>query len=484
MNKQGHNKVKLSLHKTKIVCTVGPASRSPDVLEDMVRNGMNVARLNFSHGDFAEHKENIRNIRAAAAKLNRPAGIIVDLPGVKMRIGKLQVEPLVLKKGEKVTLTTREVMGTASEISVSYKQLPESVRKGGIIYLSDGFIQLKVESVSGPDILCRVVIGGSLLSHKGLNLPGAKLFLNPITDKDLEAVDFALRQGVTTFGLSFVEKAEDIRKVREFAGKMGRPVYLVAKIERREAIENFDEILKAADAIMIARGDLGIEIPIEEVPVVQKRLIRRANVDGRPVITATQMLGSMTQNVRPTRAEVTDVANAILDGTDAVMLSEETAVGDYPVETIRMMGKIAVATERLCRKGPLSKEVREEVRKGPLTIPDVISLNVDRAAEKLNASHILTQTSSGSTARHISRFKPPCWILAFSNQREICEFLAFSYGVYPFFIKKKNNKPSDATLQAIRDYGLARKGDTIIITERRLSLHPGETDSLSIATLA
>ncbi len=479
--------MKLPLHKTKIVCTIGPASRSPSILEDMVRQGMDVARLNFSHGNFAEHKADIRNIRKAVAKIKRPVGIIIDLPGVKIRIGKLKQEPLALKKGQKVTLTLRKVLGTASIIPVNYKQLPESVSKGGVIYLSDGFIQLKVERVAGGEIFCRVMIGGPLFSHKGLNLPEAKIFADPITREDLESVDFGLREGVTTFGLSFIEKADDVIKVREFAGKKRKSVYLIAKIERREAIDNFEEILKVADAVMVARGDLGIQIPIENVPVVQKQLIRKANIIGCPVITATQMLGSMTQNVRPTRAEVNDVANAILDGTDAVMLSEETAVGDYPIEAIKMMAKIAQATEPIYQLSPLSNEVREEIRnsagKGILTIPDVISLNVVRAAEKLKAKYILTQTSSGSTARHISRLKPPCWILSFSPKKEICEFLTFSYGVYPFFIKKEAGKRLDVILKNIRDRGLVKKADTIIITERRLSPHPGQTDSLSITTV-
>lgn len=478
--------MKLSSHKTKIICTIGPASKSPAMLESMIKHGMNVARLNFSHGDFAEHEQNIRNIRQAAAKLDRPISIIVDLPGVKMRIGKLKAETLVLKKGDRLTLTTKNILGTSARISVSYKQLPKSVSEGSIIYLNDGFIQLRVEKIFDTDILCKVIIGGPLRSHKGLNLPGAKIFVHPITPEDLELVDFALKQGVNTFGLSFVEKAADIIKVREFAKKKRKAVYLVAKIERKEAVENFDDILKVADAIMIARGDLGIEVPIEEVPGIQKRLIRQANLAGVPVITATQMLGSMTQNVRPTRAEVTDVANAILDGTDAIMLSEETAIGEYPVETIQMMAKIAEANEFMYYNGPF-EEIREAVRDQAVTdelsITDVISLNVVGAAKKLKARCILTQTSSGSTARHISRFKPHCWTLSFSADAGIREFLNFSYGVHPFLVKKKSDEHPEVLLKVLKDLHLAGKGDTVIITERRLSDRPGETDSMGIVTL-
>ncbi|HDZ11962.1 MAG TPA: pyruvate kinase, partial [Bacteroidetes bacterium] len=333
-------------HKTKIVCTIGPASRSKGMLKKLMKSGMNVARLNFSHGNLDEHRENIQNIRSLSAQLNLDVAILIDLPGPKIRIGTLQHEPLLLKKGDNLTLTTRDVAGTASQISVNYEKLPQSVQKGGIIYLNDGFIQLKVRDVSGDNVHCKVIIGGSLLSHKGLNLPQAKLFLDAVTKKDLEFVDFGLSQGVDTFSISFVEKAADILKVKQFAEERGRSIYTVAKIERAEAVQNMDEILNVTDAIMVARGDLGVQIPIEHLPMVQKKLIRKANLLGRPVITATQMLESMTENIRPTRAEVTDVANAILDGTDAVMLSEESAIGKYPADAVKMMAKIAATVER------------------------------------------------------------------------------------------------------------------------------------------
>lgn len=478
--------MRIPSHKTKIVCTIGPSCSSFSVLQEMIKSGMTIARLNFSHGDFSKHEESIDMIRKAAGELQEPVSIIIDLPGVKMRIGNLK-EPITLKKGEKATFTTRNVLGTISAIPVSYKKLPQSVSKGSIIYLSDGFIQLKVEEIAGSEIHCRVLVGGVLLSHKGLNLPDSKIFVNPVTKVDLAAIDFGLQHGINTFGLSFVEKKEDILKVRKFAKSKGKDVYLVAKIERREAVENFDEILEAADAIMVARGDLGIEVPLEEVPVIQKNLIHKANVMGKPVITATQMLGSMTQNVRPTRAEVNDVANAIVDGTDAVMLSEETAVGEYPVDAVRMMSKIAVLTEALCygkhRPGEILRQIKNTIKKNNRMIPDVISLNAVQAAEKLGAKFILTPTSTGNTVRRICRFKPPCWILAFSTQLDTCEFLNFSYGVFPMLIEKKSDKHPSIILKTIRDCGLAKKGDTVIITERRLSPYQGETDSMGIVTL-
>jgi pyruvate kinase len=477
--------MKIPVHKTKIVCTIGPACSSLPILQEMIKNGMQIARLNFSHSDFSAHEKNILSIRKAAAQLQQSVSILIDLPGVKMRLGNLK-SPITLKKGEKATLTTRNILGTVSAIPVSYKKLPQSVSKGSIIYLSDGFIQLKVESISGTEIYCRVIIGGTLLSHKGLNLPGSKLFVDPVTEADLAAVDFGLQHGINIFGLSFVERAADIAKIRKHAQKKGKEVFLVAKIERREAVENFDEILQAADAIMVARGDLGIEVPLEEVPVIQKNLIRKANISGRPVITATQMLGSMTQNIRPTRAEVNDVANAIFDGTDAVMLSEETAVGEYPVETVKMMAQIAVSSEALCHTQQVPYDRRDQIKsftqkRGP--IPDVISLNSVRAAEKLGAKFILTPTSSGNMVRRICRFKPQCWILAFSSHLETCKSLTLSYGVWPILIKKKADKQPALMIKHLKKCKLVKREDVLIITESRFSSSEGDTDSLGIVSL-
>jgi len=479
--------MKLPSHKTKIVCTIGPSSKNPAMIEEMIKKGMNVARLNFSHGDLAQHALDIRNIRQAAARLNRVVGILIDLPGVKMRIGNIANGPVMLKNGEAVTLTTRNIVGTSTLISVQYKQLGKSVSKGSIIYLSDGFIQLKVLKQFGTEIVCRIVIGGPISSHKGLNLPGAKILMDTVTRRDLEFIDFGLRHGVNTFGISFVEKASDINRIREFARKKGKAINLVAKIERREALENLDEILHAADAVMIARGDLGIEMPMEQVPIIQKKLIRKANVMGKPIITATQMLGSMAKNLRPTRAEVNDVANAILDGTDAVMLSEETAAGDYPLEAVEMMVKIAVSAEHLSASGRLSHEIREEIRgrfvAGHMTIPDVISLNTVRAAEKLNAKYIITPTSSGSTARRISRLKPHCWILSFTHLDDVCRFLSFSYGMYPFKVPNQKSTQASEIMKNLKALRLVQIGDTIIIAERRMSDKPGETDSMGVMTI-
>jgi pyruvate kinase len=449
---------------------------------------MNVARLNFSHGSTEEHREDIRRIRSIAAQLNRVVTILIDLPGPKIRIGKLQNERLVLKKGDNVTLTTQDILGTASRIPVNYKRLPETVSKGSLIYLNDGFLQLRVQGVSSDEVRCKVIIGGPLLSNKGLNLPRARISMDPITDKDLDFVDLGLKEGVDTFGTSFIEKADDIRKVKEFARKRGKSICVVAKIERAEAARNIDEILDVADAIMIARGDLGVQIPIEDVPAVQKKLIRKANLLGRPVITATQMLESMTENIRPTRAEVTDVANAILDGTDAVMLSEETAIGKYPVETVKMMARIAMSIERQRRSLGWSSDLEDHFRHGVgqknVSAEDVVSLNVIEAVRALKVRLILTPTHTGSTPRRISRFKPDCWILSFSNYDLTYRFWGLSYGVQPFLMKNKVDDWHDVIMKLIKDNRLAKKGDRVILTEGTSPGQLGDADSLRIITVS
>jgi len=332
--------------RTQIVCTIGPASRSESILAEMMRRGMGMARLNFAHGTQSQHAEDIKLIRSAAARVGKPCGILIDLPGPKIRVGKLRHEPLHLRKGHSLWLTSQKIIGLFTDrVPVDYPHLAESVRVGSLVFLNDGFLQLKVEEVRNSAVKCRVLMGGDLFSRKGLNLPGSPMFVEPVTDLDLRYIEFGLSQGVDLFGISFLEKASDIRKAKAFAAKKGRRIRTVAKIERAEALENIDEILGVADMVMVARGDLGVQIPLEDVPFAQKGIIRKARARKVPVITATQMLESMVQNVRPTRAEVSDVANAILDGTDAVMLSAETAIGTYPLETVEMMARIALRAE-------------------------------------------------------------------------------------------------------------------------------------------
>ena len=428
-------KLSLPCCKTKLICTIGPSSHSEKILRDMLESGMSIARLNFSHGTFEDHKKDIQIIRSTAAGINRIVPILVDLPGPKIRVGILENEPILLERGSLVTLTTEQLHNTGNRIPVTYSRLTESVHPKSVIYLNDGFIELEVIEVKGKDVVCRVISEGQLLSGKGLNLPGARLFASSPTERDLELMGYALDEGISIFGISFVESAEAIERTREFARKRGKEIYAVAKIERASAVDNIDEILQVADALMIARGDLGVEVPIEEVPALQKELIRKANIACRPVITATQMLESMVDSTRPTRAETTDVANAILDGTDAVMLSEETAIGKYPVETVSMMARIATVTETRRRSIRSSAFIRnllhEDLRKGQITVPDMISLNASETAMALDVKLIITPTETGTSARRIARFKPEGWILAFNPQKSVCEFLFFSYGVCP-----------------------------------------------------
>lgn len=480
--------MQLPLHKTKIVCTIGPASSSVPVLEELLRAGMNVARINFSHGDRASIREKLENIRAAARATGSLITIIADLPGEKIRLGLLSQEPLVLAKGQHITLTGDGRPAAARVIPVQYRQLAQSVSPGQKIFINDGFVELRVDEVKGEEIRCSVVMGGPLYSRKGVNLPGAKLFVDPVTPRDLELLAFALEEGIDTFALSFVEKAADIHKVRDHARSLGKPVQLIAKIERSGAVDAIDEILTAADGIMVARGDLGVETPIEEVPVVQKRLIARATLLGKPVITATQMLESMKNNTRPTRAEVSDVANAILDGTDAVMLSEETAIGDFPVETVRMMASVAAYTEeQRFRVTAAEDEMRWYLRalshRGQLTVPDVISRNAVVDARLLEAAYIVTPTDTGNTARRVARYKPECWVLAFSRFEETCRFLAFSYGVYPFLLSSCCGSGHEPLLDLVRQQKLGHAGDKVVITGSRVKDQPGGTDALEIFSL-
>lgn len=478
---------RLPSNKTKIVCTIGPSSTSPQVLADMIRSGMNVARVNFSHGTSDEHRMLIKNIRAAAARLGRTVAILIDLPGPKIRIGKLIQEPLILSKGETVTLTADPASSDLAAIPVNYPGLPSLVTEGTTIFLNDGFLQLKVIRISGQEVVGKVVIGGPLLSHKGLNLPGISLPVPAVTPEDLVHVDLGLDEGVDTFTISFLEHPKDIRVLREYAQKRGVKIHVVAKIERAGAVRAIDAILEEADAIMIARGDLGVQIPIEEVPGVQKLCIQKANKLGVPVITATQMLESMTENILPTRAEVTDVANAILDGSDAVMLSAETATGRYPVETVRMMAKIArsIEAQRATLKGRsrLEEDLLTGINRRELTVDDVVSLNVIQATHALSPRYILTPTRSGRTPRRISRFQPDCWILSFSRDQRVAEFLAFSYGVVPFFVNPDEAAWHDRIFDMIRDAGLAKTGDLVILTEGSLPDLAGATNALRIIRL-
>lgn len=417
-------------HKTKIVATIGPASDSPEMLERLIRAGLNVARLNFSHGDFAGHAERITRIRAAERAAGRRVAIMADLPGPKMRVGKIDPEPIQLRAGETFTLTTEEVVGNEQRVSMSFDRLPQVVKTADRLFLNDGLVQLLVTSVAGNDVICRVAVGGELRSRKGLNLPGIDLGISAFTDHDRACLEFALKAGVDAVSQSFVETAADIEAVRAAAKAAGRVPFIIAKIERAGALRHFDEILKTADGIMVARGDLGVEVPLEQMAITQKQLIAKANLVGKPVITATQMLESMVSSRLPTRAEATDVANAILDGTDCIMLSGESAMGKYPEEAVAMLARIAAATEAgrpQARLNDLRMLCREQK---PGTSAEAIAAVVENALETVPCVALLVPTKTGTTARMISRFKPSVWIAALSHDPAVCQALAFSYGVH------------------------------------------------------
>jgi pyruvate kinase len=421
----------LPSHKTKIVATVGPASDSQEMLERLLRAGMNVARLNFSHGDFSGHADRIARIRAAEQATGLRVAIMADLPGPKMRVGTIDPEPINLLAGDPFTLTTDDVTGTSARVSQSFERLSAVVKPGDRLFLNDGLIQLKVNEVAGHDVRCHVTVGGELRSRKGLNLPGIDLGVSAFTDHDRACLEFAVTHGVDAVSQSFVETADDIRAVRAAIDALGKAIFLIAKIERKGALDHYDAILAAADGVMVARGDLGVEVPIEQIAIIQKDLIVRANLAGKPIITATQMLESMVNSRLPTRAEATDVANAILDGTDCVMLSGESAMGRFPEDAVATLARIAAETE-LHRTQVGHNRVLDYYRTNhPTNTPEAIATVVERALDTVPCDTVFVPTHTGSTARMLSRFKPAVWIVAASERRAVCQGLAFSYGVWP-----------------------------------------------------
>jgi len=419
----------LPLNKTKIVATIGPASQSLSVIEQLIRAGMNIARLNFSHGDFGHHQSTIENIRAASKASGRRVAIMADLPGPKMRLGRFEIDSVDLVAGQAFTLTTRDISGTDKTASVSFKRLPQVVTPGELLYLNDGYVQMKVEQVIENDVLCTVIVGGELGSSKGLNLPGIDLGVSAFTDNDQACLEFALDHGVDAISQSFVESEDDIIAVRKAAKDLGHDPFVIAKIERSRALDNIEGILDAADGIMVARGDLGVEVPIESIAVIQKNLVRRAISKGKPVITATQMLESMITNRLPTRAEATDVSNAILDGTDCVMLSGESAVGNYPVESVSLLARIAETVEPVRREFSV-REVLPDSDPGLSFSPKhLISHSVKHCLMHISPAAVFTPTMSGASAKRVAAFRPPVWVVAVSPSERTCQQLQFSYGV-------------------------------------------------------
>ncbi|KWZ95946.1 pyruvate kinase [Anaerococcus jeddahensis] len=453
------------LKKTKIVCTIGPASESPEVLEQLIKNGMNVARLNFSHGSHEEHLEKIKTIKKLRRKLNVPLGLMLDTKGPEIRIGTFEEKEYFLKPDDIFTITTRDVVGNKNIVSVSYPGLPNDVEKGSIISVDDGLIQLEVVEIKdGTDIVCRVQNNGVISDHKGVNLPGRVTNLPAITPKDVDDIKFGIENGIDMIAASFIRKKEDIydiRKVLEDHG--GEDILILSKIESQEGVDNLDEIIEASDGIMVARGDLGVEIRTELIPLVQKEAIRKCNKAAKPVITATQMLDSMQRNPRPTRAETTDVANAIIDGTDCVMLSGETAAGKYPVEAVKTMRDICITTE-------LSDDFEENIYQTEIdreiTTTNAISKSTCTIASQLNAKAIITCTASGNTAKAVSKFRPRTNIIACTIDEKVARRLSVTWGVYPIIVETAHETDElieRAIVGALKE-NYVQEGDLTVLT--------------------
>jgi len=449
--------------KTKIVCTIGPASRSPGVLRRMIETGMNVARLNFSHGDHESHRRVFEDIRRLSRSMKQPVAVLQDLAGPKIRIGPIQGDHIELETGKTFALTGRKVEGNAKRVSTSHPGLAGELHVGDTILLADGELELEVLEVKEDDIICRVIIGGTLTSFKGINLPTRSLKADHLTPKDRSDLAFGLEMGVNYVAMSFVRSAQDIRILRHAMKEQEKPVPIIAKIEKHEALKNLDEIVSVSDGIMVARGDLGVETPLEKVPLVQKKIIRRANRAAIPVITATQMLRSMVESPRPSRAEVTDVANAVLDGTDAVMLSEETAVGKHPVEAITFMKKICLDAEKNMDSELLSSLFD---RDAAVPIPEAVAHAACHLAKSCGAAAIVTFTQTGSTARLVAKYRPRQLILAPSPSEETYRRLALIRGVVP--LKTETIKDTDAMIenvfQTVLASGWAQKGEKVVVT--------------------
>jgi pyruvate kinase len=447
----------------------------------MIKSGMNVARINFAHGDLQGHRRTIANVRAASRATGRRVAIFGDLPGPKMRIGELAEEPVELHRGESFVLQTQEMLGDATRVSMSFEKLPQVVTPGDSIFINDGFIELKVVSTEPQEVLCEVVVGGDLRSHKGVNFPGIDLGISAFTDHDREFLKFAAEERLDGVSVSFVERADDITAVREAARSMNYEPFIIAKIERSRACDNLEEILATTDAIMVARGDLGVEIPIEQIAAAQKRIIRRANRLAVPVITATHMLESMITNGRPTRAEVTDVANAILDGTDCVMLSGESAIGRFPVKSVEVMASIARVTEPDRDGHTISDLIELERRRGEIPDDDLISLSVFLMNQVLRPAIIFVPSRSGTTARRIARFRPAVWVVAFSDDESACQKLQLSYGVFPDLY----TPPVMDWQQFVRTWtsSVGVEGDRVLLTQGSGTLSAGDHTRIDIIGL-
>lgn len=451
------------MRKTKMICTVGPASESEEILEQIIKAGMNASRHNFSHGDHEEHRGRIEKVRAIAKKLNKQIAIVLDTKGPEIRTGKFEPNKVELQMGTEFTIYAGgDVVGDTTKCSVTYEGLAKDVKPGNTILIDDGLVGLTVKEIEGNAIKCVVNNTGLVGTHKGVNVPGVSIKLPALTAKDEADLKFGCEMGVSAVAASFIRKADDVLAIRKLLNENGgENILIISKIENQEGVDNIDAILEASDGIMVARGDLGVEIPIENVPGVQKMIIQKCNAAGKPVVTATQMLDSMIRNPRPTRAEVSDVANAIYDGTDAIMLSGESANGNYPVEAVQTMARIAETTEAQLQYKVAVSNAKHHIP----AIAGVISRATCNAAAELEAAAILTSTQSGATAKRISQCRPECPIVAVTPCDKVAKQLVFSWGVFPILADKmeSTDEMMEKSVEIAEANGFVKKGDTVVI---------------------
>jgi len=464
--------------KTKIVATIGPATEALPAMEALARDGMNVIRLNLSHGSYDEHSMRIKNARTVARKLNTPIGVLMDLPGPKIRIGEFETERVTLQKGKSFVLTTKKGVGTAGGAYINYAKLPKEIKAGAIIFLDDGKKKLKVTSIRGHEIYCTIIVGGETKGKRGVNIPGAYLSLSSLTPLDWKHVDFGIAQGVDFMAVSFVRRSGDVLELRDYLKKKKADIHIIAKIETAEAIENLEEILSVSDGVMVARGDLAVEIPREEVPVIQKRIIALANKVGKPVITATQMLESMIESPVPTRAEVNDVANAIYDGTDAVMLSEETTLGKYPRGAVEVMRQIASHTEKHLNYESILKMEHLSFKE----VTDSVSYAALNCAHEIGAAAIVALSQSGTTALMISRYHPHLPIFVLTPNEKTYNRMALSFGCIP--VKMAQFKTLVGAIaearKVVKQKKAAKTGEKIVVIAGVPFGKAGSTNTLSV----
>jgi len=449
------------MKKTKIVATIGPSTTDVKKMEELLAAGVNVVRMNFSHGDFAEHQVKVDNARAVSEKIGIPVALLQDLGGPKIRIGDFYKESIILKEGQTFTLTTEKIVGDEKKVYVNYAPLPKEVKVGGFIMLHDGKKKLEITNIRGNEVVCKVIIGGEIKGKRGVNLPGAKLSISSLTKKDKNDLEFGLKNKVDFIAFSFVRRPDDVTELRDILDQAKSKAKIIAKIEDVEGLENIDKIIELVDGIMIGRGDFGIEIGVENMPMVQKEIIKKCNKAGKPVITATHMLESMIKSPVPTRAEVSDIANAILDGTDAIMLSEETALGQYPVEAVRVMTKVAERVEK--EMGYVKKYFAESGKEDNVT--DAVSAEAVDLAHNIGAKYIVALTYYGFAARMIARYRPVQRIIAMTPNEKVASQLLLTFGCNPVLIEKLNTLPAaikEAKKHCLKSK-LAQKGDKIVI---------------------